>query len=74
MQGSTAADLLNAGSGGTIESNPRVAAVLARHEVGGENEKAAETSQEPRRFVESLSTAWRASAVLYEPETLPSAL
>ena len=32
---------------------------LARHEVGSENGKAAETSQELSRFVESLSTAWR---------------
>jgi hypothetical protein len=32
---------------------------LARHEVGGENGKAAETSQELSRFVESLSVAWR---------------
>lgn len=32
---------------------------LVRHEVGGENGKAAETSQELSLFVESLSTAWR---------------
>ena len=32
---------------------------LARHEVGSGNGKAAETSQELSRFVESLSTAWR---------------
>jgi hypothetical protein len=32
---------------------------LARHEVGSENGKPAETSQELSRFVESLSTAWR---------------
>lgn len=32
---------------------------LARHEVGGENRRAAETSQELSRFVESLSIAWR---------------
>jgi hypothetical protein len=32
---------------------------LARYEVGSENGKAAETTQELSRFVESLSTAWR---------------
>jgi hypothetical protein len=32
---------------------------LARHEVGSENGKAAETSEELSRFVDSLSTAWR---------------
>ena len=32
---------------------------LARHEVGSEHGKAAETSQDLNRFVESLSTAWR---------------
>lgn len=32
---------------------------LVRHEVGSEHGKAAETSQDLSRFVESLSTAWR---------------